>query len=318
VLNSDSSPSDDPIFLVGAERSGTTVLRLMLEHHPKLAWCEEFEYAVDWISATGDFPPLTAYYDWLEMDRIFQATGFQIDQSLTYPQLINYFLAQKHLRDGKPLIGATVHRHFDRLLYIWQNARFIHLIRDPRDVARSCMGMGWAGNVWTGVERWIDAENLWLQLRDRIPADRYIDITYEALISDPTKVLTDLCNFIGIPYDGTMLKYTKSTTYDVPDPRFIGQWRHKLSNRDIQLIESRVADMLVERGYELSSLPKLDTSAIALGLRLQDWWARKQFRLRRYGFPLLLSDFLSRRLNRKSWQKQVRLKLNAIDTTYLK
>ncbi|MGL5077751.1 MAG: sulfotransferase, partial [Waterburya sp.] len=35
-----------PIFLVGAERSGTTLLRLMLDNHPQLAWCYEFEYAV--------------------------------------------------------------------------------------------------------------------------------------------------------------------------------------------------------------------------------------------------------------------------------
>lgn len=47
----------EPIFLVGAERSGTTVLRLMLDHHPKIAWCSEFEYAVDiggkWCGVTG-------------------------------------------------------------------------------------------------------------------------------------------------------------------------------------------------------------------------------------------------------------------------
>ncbi|MEQ9237509.1 sulfotransferase family protein [Coleofasciculus sp. E2-BRE-01] len=124
---------DKPIFLVGAERSGTTVLRLMLDHHPQIAWCYEFEYVVDQISDNGDFPQLEAYYEWLETHRIFQSTGFEIDRSLSYPQLANSFLCQRCQRldrTGKPLVGATVHRHFDRLLQIWPNARFIHVPYD--------------------------------------------------------------------------------------------------------------------------------------------------------------------------------------------
>lgn len=161
-----------PIFLVGAERSGTTVLRLMLDHHPDIAWCYEFEYAVDKISNEGDFPSLNEYYKWLEAHRIFQDTGFIIDPGLSYPQLINSFLGQKQEQARKPIIGATVHRHFDRLLYIFPDARFIHLIRDARDVARSCIGMGWAGNVYMGVERWIEAELLWAKLSQNLSSER--------------------------------------------------------------------------------------------------------------------------------------------------
>lgn len=45
-----------PVFLVGAERSGTTVLRLMLDHHPQIAFNNEFEYAVDLVSDEGKWP----------------------------------------------------------------------------------------------------------------------------------------------------------------------------------------------------------------------------------------------------------------------
>ena len=44
----------EPFFLVGSERSGTTLLRLMLDHHTQLSWCNEFEYAVDLVSDKGD------------------------------------------------------------------------------------------------------------------------------------------------------------------------------------------------------------------------------------------------------------------------
>lgn len=61
-----------PIFFVGAERSGTTLFSLMLEHHPQVTWCNEFEYAVDLVSDASEFPCLDNYYDWLSLHRIFQ------------------------------------------------------------------------------------------------------------------------------------------------------------------------------------------------------------------------------------------------------
>lgn len=308
-----------PIFLVGAERSGTTVLRLMLDHHFQLAWCNEFEYVVDRIPSDKGWPQLDEYYEWLETHRIFQATGFDIDRSLNYPQLVNSFLCQKSDHSGKPLVGATVHRHFDRLLQIWSDARFIHIVRDGRDVARSCIGMGWAGNVWTGVERWIKAEELWTQLSQSLPTERQIEVTYETLISEPVDTLKCLCDFIGIPYDPKMMTYAQTTTYDIPDPKFIGQWQHKLSDPELQLVESRIADMLLERGYKLSGLPLINFShAMKLKLRLHDWWIRLEFRIKRNGLALFFADYLSRHLGIKPWQKSVTLKLNAIAKAHLK
>ena len=309
---------DQPTFLVGAERSGTTLLRLMLDHHSKLAWCNEFEYSVDLITDT-DWPQLDVYYDWLETHRIFQATNFEIDRDLNYSQLVNSFLIQKQIRERKPLIGATVHRHFDRLLQIWPNAKFIHIVRDGRDVARSCIGMGWAGNVWTGIERWIEAENLWAVLSQSLPAQQKTEISFESLISNPKNVLEDLCNFLEISFESQMLTYNKTTSYDLPDAKFMYQWKHKLSNREIQLIESRIGNMLLEKNYELSNLPTIEvTSAMVQKLKLQDWLKRVQFRIDRFGLPLFFADSLSRNLQLNSWRKNIRLKMNDIEELYLK
>jgi Sulfotransferase family len=309
---------DEPIFLIGAERSGTTVLRLMLGQHPQLAWCVEFEYAVDRMSDQGEVPTLEAYHEWLETHRIFQACNFEVDPQLDYPQLVNSFLAQEVDRTHKPIVGATVHRHFNRLLQIWSNARFIHIVRDARDVARSCVGMGWAGNVWAGVERWIEAEQLWLHTKRVVPADRRLEITYESLIAEPENSLQKVCNFIQIPYDDRMLRYPESTSYSFPDPKLIGQWKRKLTEREIQLIEARTGAMLVERGYELSHLPPIDTRAMEPKLKLEDWLQRKVFRVRRYGLPLVAASFVARRLGMKGWQKWVQLRWNAIDEAGLK
>ncbi|MEM9735225.1 MAG: hypothetical protein AAF908_01295 [Pseudomonadota bacterium] len=54
-----------------------------------------------------------------------------------------------------------LHRHLDRALQIFPGTPVVHMLRDPRDVARSCIGMGWAGDVYHGVDGWIDTERGW-------------------------------------------------------------------------------------------------------------------------------------------------------------
>src|SRR5215470_18332132 len=108
-----SSPlHSPPLFLVASERSGTTLLRLMLNGHPKLAWHEEFEYVVDYMPADQGLPPIERYHRDLGYDFIFASSKFEVDSKLSYPELVNSFLAQKAARDGKPIVGATIHRYF--------------------------------------------------------------------------------------------------------------------------------------------------------------------------------------------------------------
>jgi len=307
-----------PIFLVGAERSGTTLLRLMLDHHPHIAFHSEFEFVVDYFR-DNDYPLINDYYEYLATDRLFQSSNFEIDSSLSYPQLVNSFLVQKREGTGKHFVGATVHRHFDRLLQIWPDAKFIHIVRDGRDVARSCINMNWAGNVWAGSDRWIEVEKLWSELKETISTDRYIEVHYETLISEPAKTLTGLCNFIGTSYDPAMLDYSQSTTYDLPNSKLLWQWKSKLSRREIQLLEARMGNMLVKHGYELSKLPPITVNSVTRQiLKLQNKWSVVKGRISTYGLPLILSSFVSRHLEFKRWQKHVQLQCNSIDTARLK
>lgn len=300
-----------PIFLVGAERSGTTLLRLMLDHHPEIRWCNEFEYSVDYIAPDGTFPTLEDYYENLEVDRIFQTRGFAIDRTLSYPELVDSFLRQHRATQGKPIIGATVHRHFDRLLAVWPDARFIHITRDGRDVARSCVGMNWAGNIWVGADRWIEAENLWADMTRSLDSDRYVEVRYEDVITQPETVLADICAFIGVAYDEAMLAYPQDTTYSAPDRKLISQWRKKLSELEIQLIEARIGDMLVERGYELSGLPAVEVSPQQVRQLLrQSHWKRTWKRVQFDGLPLFVTGYLARRLGIKPLIKYVTLQSN--------
>ena len=310
---------ENPVFLVGAERSGTTALRLMLDHHPRVAWKYEFELSVEFLPREGGWPVMSAYHNWLENHRVFRASGLTLDRSLDYPGLMNDFMRQIRETNGKPITGTTVHLHFDRILRIWPQARFIHLVRDPRDVAKSVIGMGWAGNVWVGVEVWIEAEGLWDNLRAELSPDRHIELQFESLMTQPEAELRRLCDFLGIEYDPAMLRYPEHTSYDAPDPNLVYQWKTKQTPREIQLVESRCAAHLVRRGYALSGHPPVEvTPAMMAALRAQDKRERVKFGIRRYGLSLVAQGYLARRLGLKAWERAVDRRVQAITQKHLK
>lgn len=308
------------LFLVGCERSGTTLFRLMLDHHPQIAFFFEFEYAVSEMPRNGGFPDLQAYYDFLERNRIFRTARVEIDRTLDYPHLIDSFLRQKRIRDGnKPVVGATVHYAFDRLPRIWPDARFIHLLRDGRDVARSIIGMGWASNMYTAARWWRDAEETWSALDRQIPAERKLTVRYEDLVTRTQEELERVCEFIGVPYDPAMLDYSKTSTYEKPNTASLRQWKVKATPHEIQLAEAGIGQLLEARGYELSGLPPLTITPLREAwLNLHDRLGRFRFGVRRYGLRLVLAERVARWLRLSSWHKKIARRVDEIDEKYIK
>lgn len=308
-----------PLFLVAAERSGTTLLRLMLDHHPSIAMNHEFHLAATEVPPGEGWPPLESFSEWLRTDRITMLSGFSIDRSLSYPELMDSFLTQRRDSAGKPIVGATVHRHFELLLRIWPDARFIHLFRDGHDVASSTIGMGWAGNVWVGADGWIRAHGEWHRLHQQLSNDRWIEIRFEDLVCDPEATLREVCTFLGVPFDDAMLSYPRSTTYAPPDPSLAYQWERKLSPREIQLVEARVGDMLIECGYRLSGLPRIHVSPwMAYRLRWHSRFRTARFGMRRYGPLLYSADLITRRFGPKRLKRLLTLRMNEVESRHLK
>src|SRR5205085_11314610 len=97
-----------PFFLIGSVRSGTTMLRLMLDHHPQLACHFEFEYAIEKMTSSGQVPDADQYREYLRQNRIFKLSKFKIDESLSYRELVESFLIQKQKLDSKSIVGATI------------------------------------------------------------------------------------------------------------------------------------------------------------------------------------------------------------------
>ena len=308
----------NPLFLIGAERSGTTLMRLMLDSHPDVAFAEEFEYAVSQIADDGTFPEIQAYGEFLSLDRIFSTSGFKFDPSKSYPELVNGFLEQRQQAKGAEQVGATVHFGFAKIPYVWPDARFIHMVRDPRDVARSCVGMGWAGNVWFGLDKWMEADNEWGELQKHVDPDRVFTIKFSDLVGDHETVLKGLCEFIGVDYTDRMLTFADETDYGVPNPERARSWRSDMSKLDVRLIETRLGQRLAARGYEPSGLAPVPNNRVVVeALRAHSRIVRVIRRARFFGPRLVAQQLLARLTGDEERQREIRLRFNDIELTHI-
>ena len=313
---------ESPLFLVGSLRSGTTLLGLMLEHHPEIAFPGEFELAVDFMESAGELPDLAAYHAWLRVNRHFLGHHLEIDPALGYRELVASLLVQMRRSSrgpDRPHLGVAVHRRFGCLVQLWPRARFVHLVRDPRDVSVSIIEQGWAGNHFTGARQWRETEEDWERASAAIPADRRIDVRFEDLAVDPRGTLARICGFIGVPYNERMLSYPEGSTYGEVDPGVAGRWRRTLSPRDVCLAEAGAGELLERRGYPPSRPTRWRAGwASERLLDLHCRITRLRFRIRRYGLGLWLRRRVAMALGLEEWRRRILLEEHEITNRYLK
>ena len=116
-----------------------------------------------------------------------------------------------------------------------------------------------------------------------------------------------------------MFSYADNSTYDLPDPKLVYQWKKKLSQEDVARVEYKVGDLLEKRGYEPSGYPPIIVDAAAEQALIDE--SRRycrRFRLKRYGLPLLLTNKVAKALALKGLEAYCRARFNKIDRKYLK
>lgn len=301
-----------PIFLVGAMRSGSTLLRLMLDHHPEIAFDKEFDFAVARVSDTGELPSMHAYLAWIKYVR---GVDYNLNPSLSYRAQVNDFLRQKRaVSGGKRYVGATVHHHFDRLRFLWPDARYVHLVRDPRDTARSVLQKGWAGNIYQASGVWIQAEDCWDSLATNLSRDQAIELHYEDLVTQTEAELSRVCKFIGVEFSPAMLDYqVDARQYPPPDPSLAFQWKTRLPSREVAMVERRTAHRMESRGYARSGYPAVTVGPLKHHFLISVGRARKlRASADRYGSGLVAIKLLGR-IGIRPLERYAQTRINAVD-----
>ncbi len=273
----------DPFFIVGSERSGTTLLRLMMTSHPALAVPPEGDFLlrlrVHQPSAPAQqqaffqaFLGIEKCAEWgLTLAELTEACG--IFQPRSWPELaaLPYWtwLAKSYpdasrWGDKNP---CFVHR-IPALVAMYPRARFVHIIRDGRDVAASWLKVHFGpADVTTAARTWRAAVAAGLQAARRFPSQVYT-IRYEDLLRDPVGVLTGICRFLHEVFSPEMMGYSEENqrrglvpshrkgwhqlTFHPPDPSRIGAWRGALSAEQVRRFEAIAADALSICRYDLT------------------------------------------------------------------
>lgn len=221
------APQPMPI-IVGAPRSGTTLLRFMLDSHPELAIPPETGFLALARQFTGDGDPLRkeffravtgfphdapGWQDFQIPQEVFWATLVEIDP-FTVSEGYRAFYRLYASRFAKPRWGdktPTYCHHMETIETVLPEAYFIHIIRDGRDVSLSLRQM-WFSPGWeieTQADHW---RNFVSAARRQGPHCRhYTEVRYEELILNTQQTLEQICRFVDLPYEDAMLRYYVQT-----------------------------------------------------------------------------------------------------------
>lgn len=302
-------------FVVGCPRSGTTLLRAMLDSHPDVCVPPEnyFTTQLLWYRADLERRDGVAVDHVLEVLRAtpsFGQFGISVDdldarwrehRPSTIADATRDIYRIYAQRAGKAFVGDKTPHHVDHVEMLadtFGEARFVHLIRDGRDVAASLAAAHFGPDSLAGASFvWRRHVLSGIVAGRRLGAARYAELRYEDLVDDPTGCVDVLCDFLGLRRDAAMLSYhERADELLAPvaiDDHIQGirrpvtktrDWRVDLSRNQVEVFEVLHRDMLAVLSYETLTARdrrsvRLEARAVRLAhtVRQSLMWHRKLF-----------------------------------------
>lgn len=302
-------------MVYGALRSGTTLFRLMLYQNTRIVSPGETDFLFDHLD--GETIDHSAAQD----DLFYQSVIHDPDNHPQDSTAFDWMLSELRKDETKdnPALVLIHHRNLSQILERFPEAKFIHLVRDPRDVARSSTKMGWAGSTYYGIDHWLKTEVDWSKQAARLRPKQVLTIHYEDLVQSPEATLSAVCDFIGVSFESFMLEYDKTSTYSKPDKSLVYQWKTKQTPREVAVVEHKVGNFLTDLGYEPSGHPRVVPSAIQrIGYYFHNKYVTWHIRIKRYGLVDPVIEATSRRLNWPELDKKSKARREEKRNKYLK
>jgi hypothetical protein len=215
-------------FVVGIARSGTTLLRLMLDAHPQLTIPPEthflprlFNHFDRWLKEGVEGAELrerameliTSHPRWGDMDLDPDEVRRRMAEHdpLGPGDAARSFYEAYAAHVGKPRWGDKSPPYTwkaKRIQRALPEAHFVHLIRDGRDVALSLSEVSWGpGDLQAAAEKWVDELGRARRRARRLAPGTYIEVRYEDLVAEPEPLLRRIADFVDLPWDPAMLEY---------------------------------------------------------------------------------------------------------------
>jgi len=257
----------NPIIIGGCPRSGTTLIRALIGMHPEIATPKQ-EYNVLIGINNDDILQNILSFSSEEITELKNKWKNMVNFSEHALRLYMQKQRKQYIIVKQPFHILII----NELFHYFPNMKFIHIIRDGRDVACSLrMHPKWkmvngkiipAHNIspfdWC-IRRWVTCINLGKKWRE---SDKYIEVKYENLVNSPVETMQDLFQFLHvnmIPKNDLLsyYKYEKDedhyTNIEVGRAIFkksIGRWKKDMSEDDKEMFKHMAGKLLIELKYE--------------------------------------------------------------------
>jgi Sulfotransferase family len=287
------SMSDRPFFVVGCPRSGTTLLRTILDGHSRLSIPPEshFVVALERRARRGavTLDDIIAHPEFSAWNADTDALRRWVDDAAptSYPELVSAVFDWYAVRNGKQRWGDKTPgyvSYLPHLLRLFPDAQFVHVLRDGRDVVASLSEQVWGPKrPVVGALRWRRKVGAGRRAGARMGADSYIELKLEDLIIDPETKIRELCDFLGEEFQANMLEFQArahalfpkddNVTARVRQPLATGlrDWRSGMSVREQRSVEALCHRQLVRLGYKTERWSMGDAVYGWLGVFIYAW-----------------------------------------------
>lgn len=281
------------IQIIGTQRSGSNLLRVMMDQSDQIASPHPPHILVTFI-------PLLKYYgtlDRVSYRRLVKDVvnyvnanpvpweGVLLNEEEIFNQSERYHLLEinrliyeqaalsKKAKYWCCKSMANVH-HADDMEEFGLRLKYVYLYRDGRDVACSFKkAIVGEKHIYHLAKQWKYDQEACLRLRASLPEDRFYSLNYETLITAPETEVNKLCQFLDIPYHEDMLKFYDSKTsrltaaagemwsnLEKPIIRNnTGKFLKEFKENDLEIFELVAGEVLTALNYELYAETKEQT-----------------------------------------------------------
>lgn len=295
-----------PVFVIGSERSGTTLIMAILGCHPRIAVPE-----VTWYYPR--FKPYLHTYGNLGNEDHFRTLAHEMANGLRVPywrmevdqETFAEEITQRAAEIEQSFAGvfATMFERYaahkdkprwgektpynifylDQILEDFPNAQFVYIHRDGRDASAEFLDSAFGPtNIYSAARIWRDGQKAALAFRKKLSDDQWFNIKYEELVLEPVDHLQRLCTFLGEEYTDKLMAFHTTATakrrgatkdnwalaHPITD-RHVGIYRSQLSLRDQKIMSWVAGDILRELDYDNVLDPQeLDAGQIELAIEM--------------------------------------------------
>ena len=298
-----------PVFIIGSERSGTTLVLAILACHPRIAVPEVTWYYPrfrPYLHTYGDLGDIDNFATlahemayglrvplW-NMDDANPATfGAEIaaralDFEQSFAGVFSAMFARYSETVNKPRWGEKTPGnvlYIEQILQDFPNAQFLYIYRDCRDASAEFIDSQFGPtDAYSAAVMWRDGQQAVKPFRESLAADQWFNIRYEDFVREPVTTLQNMCQFLGEDYDDALMEFhttpvaqrrgkTKDNwalAHPISD-RHVGIYGQQLSLEQQAIMSWVAGDMMRELGYENLAEPlQLSDAQIELGKEMDD------------------------------------------------